>query len=71
MVFFGTPHRGTSVKGLMNLAASSSKKGLLSDIDPHSEILKVLLDVLGHAKGIKMLTCIEQIRPEDQSKEVC
>jgi hypothetical protein len=55
----------------MNLAVSSSKRGLVSDIDPHSEILKILLDVLGQARGIKMLTCIEQIRRENLSGEVC
>lgn len=63
IVFFGTPHQGTSLQALEPLlggTAAQSKASIFEDMKPNSEILMLIGQTLRSATHLKIATCIEQ-----------
>jgi hypothetical protein len=63
VIFFGTPHHGTSLQSLQEKVqqhSGASKAQLLADLEPGSEILTEVLSSLQRSKRITYVTCVEQ-----------
>ena len=69
IIFFGTPHQGTSVEPLKKLQQQygSTRAAFYESVEPDSDILGVLRSTLTDSRNIKFVTCIEQQRPSEET----